>query len=154
MTIFALNDSKPALVHTFGNFDVFINEKPLVFGRLKAKEALAYLIDRKGSFVTTAELAAILWEEREYDRSLQNQTQVIISSMMKTLKDNGISDIIIKKRNQIAVDKSKIKCDYYDFLNREASVVYAYGGEYMSKYSWAEITAGELSMKKIEANVW
>ena len=135
-------------VKTFGNFDVYVNDKPLVFARLKAKEMFAYLIDRKGAFVTTAEIASILWEEREYDRSLQNQTQVIISSMMKTLRDNGISDIIIKKRNQIAVDKSKVKCDYYDFLNWDVAAVNAYEGEYMTNYSWAEMTAGELYMRR------
>jgi len=132
---------------TFGNFDVFVEDKMLVFGRLKAKEAFAYLVDRKGSSVTTAEIASILWEERDYDRSLQNQTQVIISSMMKTLKENDISDIIIKNRNQIAIDKSKIKCDYYDFLNWDISAVNAYEGEYMTNYSWAEMTAGELYMR-------
>jgi len=145
-----LSDSLLVRVQTFGNFDVFINNKPLLFGRLKAKEAFAYMIDRKGSFVTIAELAAILWEDREYDRSLQNQIQVIISSMMKTFKDNSIDDIIIKKRNQIAVDKSKIKCDYYDYLNWDVSAVNAYEGEYMSNYSWAEMTAGELAAKKIK----
>ncbi|MCL2805016.1 MAG: response regulator [Treponema sp.] len=135
-------------VQTFGNFDVFIENKPLMFGRSKAKEAFAYLIDRKGSYVTSAEIAAILWEDKKYDRSLQNQTQVIISCMMKTLKDNKISDVIIKGRNQIAVDKSKIKCDYYDFLNWDIAAVNAYVGEYMANYSWAEMTAGELMMKR------
>jgi len=134
-------------VHTFGNFDIFVNNKPVIFGRSKAKEAFAYLIDRKGACVTTAEIAAILWEDRQYDRSLQSQTQVIISEMMKTLRENGISNIIIKNRNQIAIDKSQIKCDYYDFLNRDVSAVNAYTGEYMSKYSWAEMTAGELAIR-------
>jgi len=139
-----------ARVQTFGNFDIFVNNKPLVFGRLKAKEAFAYLIDRKGSSVTIAELASILWEDREYDRSLQNQTQVIISSMMKTFKDNSIEDIVIKNRNQIAVNRLKIKCDYYDYLNLDVSAINAYKGEYMSNYSWAEMTAGELAAKRIK----
>ena len=135
------------LVQTFGNFDIFVNNKPLIFGRSKAKEMLAYLIDRKGACVKTAEIAAILWEDREYDRSLQAQTQVIISELMKTLRENGINDIVIKKRNQIAIDKSKIKCDYYDFLNWDMSAVNGYTGEYMSNYSWAEMTAGELAIR-------
>jgi len=143
---------KKVYVQTFGNFDVFINDKPIVFPRLKAKELLAYLIDRRGSSVTTAEIASILWEEREYDRSLQNQTQVIISCMMKSLKENGINDIIIKERNQIAINKAKIKCDYYDFINLDAAAVNAYGGEYMTNYSWAEMTAGELAANRIKRN--
>jgi len=143
------SDNKP-FVQTFGNFDVFFHGKPLVFGRLKAKEAFAYLVDRKGSSVTTAEIASILWEDKEYDRSLQNQTQVIISSMMKVLKNNGIDYIIIKERNQIAVDKSRIKCDYYDYLNLDVSAVKSFIGEYMANYSWAEMTAGELSARRIK----
>jgi two-component SAPR family response regulator len=137
-----LKSEKKARVQTFGNFDVFVSEKIVVFGRLKSKELFAYLIDRKGASVTAAEIAAILWEGRMYDRSLQNQTQVIIAAMMKTLKDNGINDIIIKKRNQITVDKSKIECDYYNYLNGDAVAVNAYSGEYMTNYSWAEMTAG------------
>jgi len=134
-------------VQTFGNFDVFLKGKPLIFNRLKAKEAFAYLIDKKGASVTTAEMASMLWEDREYDRSLQNQTQVIISEMMKVLKVNGISDIIIKNHNQISIDTAKIKCDYYDFLNFDVTAVNTYHGEYMSNYSWAEMTAGELYSK-------
>jgi len=136
-------------IQTFGNFEVFIKGKPVKFGRLKAKEAFAYLIDRRGASVTAAEMAGILWEEKEYDRSLQAQTQVVISEMMKTLKDSGISGIVIKKRNQIAVDKEKIKCDYYDFLNYDVTAVNLYQGEYMSNYSWAEMTAGELTRKSV-----
>jgi len=134
-------------VQTFGNFEVFMKGKPLMFSRLKAKEAFAYLIDRKGGSATTAEMASILWEDKDYDRSLQNQTQVIISDMMKMLKINGISDIVIKKRNQMAIDTAKIKCDYYDFLNFDVTAVNAYQGEYMTNYSWAEMTAGELYIK-------
>jgi len=142
------NSNNNVHVKTFGNFDIFVNDKPVKFCRLKAKEAFAYLIDRKGSSVTTAELASILWEERDYNRSLQNQTQVIISSMMKTLKENGITDIVIKKHNQIAIDQTKIKCDYFDFLNWDVSAVNAYTGEYMTNYSWAEMTAGELYIRR------
>jgi len=142
----SMSDDK-ICIQTFGNFEVFVKGKPLKFGRLKAKEAFAYLIDRKGAAATSAEIAAVLWEDKDYDRSLQLQTQVIISEMMKTLKNNGISDIVIKRRNQIAADTAKIKCDYYDFLNYDAAAVNAYQGEYMANYSWAEMTAGMLAMK-------
>lgn len=45
---------KPALssdhivVQTFGNFEIFVDGETLVFHRVKAKELLAYLIDRNG----------------------------------------------------------------------------------------------------------
>ena len=139
--------STPVFIRTFGNFDIFIGGKPLMFNRLKAKEVLAYLVNRKGSSVTIAEIASVLWEDKEYNRSLQNQTQVIISSMMKTLKENSIGDIIIKERNQISIDRSKIKCDYYDFLDWNIDAVNAYKGEYMTNYNWAEMSTDGLSVE-------
>lgn len=39
-------------IQTFGNFEVFVNEKPIVFERHKVKELLAYLVTRKGAYVT------------------------------------------------------------------------------------------------------
>jgi len=134
-------------VQTFGNFDVFVDDKPLAFSRSKAKELFAYLVDRQGTSATTAEIAGILWEDRDYDRSLQSQTQVVIASMMKSLKEHGIEDVVIKGRNQTAVDRTKIKCDYYDFLEWDIAAVNAYNGEYMLNYTWAEMTAGAIEQK-------
>lgn len=134
-------------IQTFGNFDIFVDNTPLVFFRTKAKEALAYIISKNGGSVTVAELAAAIWEAREYNRSLQNQVQTVISDMMTTLKEVGIEDIIIKRRNNISVDVKKVDCDYYRFLEGEAAAVNAYMGEFMNNYSWAEMITGYLSNK-------
>ena len=40
-------------VKTFGGFDVYVDGEPLRFGRAKSKELFAYLVDRRGSSVTT-----------------------------------------------------------------------------------------------------
>ena len=134
-------------IQTFGNFDIFVDNTPLVFIRAKAKEALAYIISKNGGSVTVAELAAAIWEAREYSRSLQNQVQTVISDMMNTLRKAGADDIIIKRRNNISVDVKKVDCDYYRFLKGDAAAVNAYMGEFMSNYSWAEMIAGYLSNK-------
>jgi len=138
---------KMVRAQTFGNFEVFVDNKPLAFSRSQAKQVLAYLIDRQGASATTAEIAAVLWEDREYDASLNKQIQKVISEMMKTLRDHGIEDIIIKNWNQMSVDKSKIDCDFYEFLNWNTSAVNAYFGEYMAQYSWAEMTCATLSQR-------
>jgi two-component SAPR family response regulator len=132
-------------IQTFGNFDVFADNIPLVFVRSKAKEALAYIVSKNGGSVTVAELAAVIWEARDYNRSLQNRTQTVISEMMKSLRKAGAEDIIIKKRNSISVDVTKVNCDYYLFLKGDAAAVNAYMGEFMNNYSWAEIITGYLS---------
>lgn len=140
------NDMK-VRVQTFGNFEVFIDGAPIPFSRSKSKELFAYLIDRQGASASTPEIAAILWEDREYDISLKNQTQTVISEMIKTLRDNGADDLISRNWNQISIDKSKIRCDFYDLLNWEPSAVNAYQGEYMSNYAWAEMTTAALAQK-------
>lgn len=118
-------------IQTFGNFDIFANNSPLVFARSKSKEALAYIVSKNGGSVTVAELAAVLWEARDYNRSLQNRTQTVISDMMKTLRTADCDNIIIKKRNSIFIDVTKVNCDYYRFLHGDAAAANAYMGEFM-----------------------
>lgn len=134
--------AKKIKVQTFGNFEVFVDGKPMVFERAKAKELFAYLIDRRGASVTTAEIAGILFEDREYDRNLKSQTNVIMSSLKADLKKEGIGDLYIKTWNHLAIDVSKIQCDAYDFMNGDPIAINSYNGEYMANYSWAEFSKG------------
>ncbi|MCQ2603235.1 MAG: response regulator, partial [Clostridia bacterium] len=122
---------------TFGNFDAYtIDGKPLRFARSKAKELFAYLIYRRGTSTTTKEIASILFEDAPYDNKTQVYLQKIISTMMQCLKEAGVEEVINKDYNALAVDASKIKCDYFDVLNGQKAV--GYTGEFMSQYSWAE----------------
>lgn len=132
------------VVRTFGNFDVFVNAEPLQFARSKGKELFAFLVDRKGSGVNTAEISSILWEDKVYDRSLRSQTQTVISQMIRTLKEAGIADCVIKKWNYLAIDPERLDCDYYNFLAGDVAAINSYTGEYMSNYSWAEFTTAYL----------
>lgn len=134
------SESKLVKAKTFGDFEIFVNEKPIEFERSKAKELLAYLVDRKGSSVTTERIASILFEEKNYDRSVKNMTTTIISSLRKTLKKYGIDDILIKSWNQIAINVDKIKCDAYDFEKYDLVAINSYEGDYMYGYSWAEFS--------------
>lgn len=143
------NNKVKIKVHTFGNFDISVNDTLLTFERSKSKELLAYLVDRKGSGVTTGEIAAVLWEGADGGKKTTNYVQQAIHSMMNTLKQANISDIIIKKWNYLAIDPDKIECDYYRFLEGDISAVNAYLGEYMSQYSWAEMTTATLEEKNI-----
>ena len=134
-------------IQCFGNFEVFFDNKPLYFPRSKAKELFAYLVHKRGTGSNTRELAAILYEGKEDSLSLQNQVQTLISTMMKVLSEANVKDIIIKCHNNIAVDPSKIDCDYFRFLQGDTQAVNAYMGEYMANYSWSEFTLGYLDKK-------
>ena len=39
---------------------------------------------------------------------------------------------------------SKVDCDYYNFLRGDRSAFNSYRGEYMTQYSWAEVTRSAL----------
>ena len=127
-------------VQTFGDFEVFVNGKPLEWEREKARELMAFLVDKRGASVSTAEISLALWED---DSKIRN-VQTIISSLRKTLKRAGVGDVLMKGRNRTAVDVSKIRCDLYEFIDGDVAAVNAYRGEYMSNYSWAEFTNGRL----------
>lgn len=134
-------------VQTFGNFEVFSERKPVAFSRAKSKELFAYLIDRRGAAVTTAEAIGVLWEDKEYSFSLQRQFQTVVSDLMKSLKRHKSEDLIQRRRNCLSVDVSGLECDFYKLLEGDKVAREQYNGEYMTNYSWAEMTAGFLSQK-------
>ena len=136
-------------VRTFGSFDVLVNGQSILFSRSKAKELLAYLVDRRGSFVTRATAFSVLWENRQYDRPMQKQFDVVLRSLRTTLESYGISDIIVMNRGNIRVNPERFDCDLYRFYDGDINTVNSYHGEYMSEYSWASITEANIT----EANI-
>jgi two-component SAPR family response regulator len=135
-------------VQCFGNFEVFADNRPVVFGLAKAKEMLAYLVDRQGAGITKKQLSAVLWEDDDYSRSRQSHLQVLVCEMMKNLKSVNADDIIIKEYNSLAVDKTKFGCDYYSYLDGDPKAINRFVGEYMAGYSWAEFTSATLTMRE------
>lgn len=131
-------------VQCFGNFEAFGNNGIIKFSRSLSKEALAYLIDRRGAECTVGEICSVLWEDRRADKQLKSQCRVIMSSLKRDLAKAGAEDAIIKDWNEWAIDTGKVSCDYYDFLRNDSTAVRSFRGEYMSQYSWAEMTTGVL----------
>jgi two-component SAPR family response regulator len=136
--------AKRVKVVTFGNFEVFVDNELVKFERKQSKEIFAYLIDKRGTSATYAELAAMLWEDGEYDRTRQKNLQVYIASLAKTLNATGVRDLILKGRTGIIVNTKLVDCDYYRFLSGDTKAINSFTGQYMSAYSWAEFTTGYL----------
>ncbi|MDO5575285.1 MAG: response regulator [bacterium] len=131
-------------VQTFGGFAVFVNEEPVIFSRAKSKELLAYLVDRRGGAVTTAGACLILWEDQLYDRKLVQYFQTIVYELRQSLRDAGIEDILIRSRNSLAINTSKIVCDSYQFMEGVPSAVNSYRNDYLLDYSWSEFSIANL----------
>ncbi|MCR4742480.1 MAG: response regulator [Treponema sp.] len=138
--IISVGNKKPAGIYaqTFGNFDLIVNGNPVEFAWKKSKEVLAYLIDRGGSIVTRKELAAVIFDDREYSRSNQTYLSKIVMRLQKDLKAVNASDIFVKGKDSYSVNPRIITCDAWDFLNGIGKE--KYHGEYMLQYSWAELS--------------
>lgn len=132
-------------ISCFGNFQVSTPEGgPIRFSRAKSRELFAYLVYRRGGSCTTRELAAVLFEDREYSERQMTYLQKIVSSMMQTLREWGAESVISKSYNAISLNTHLVDCDYYRFLQKDPAAVHAYAGEFMAQYSWAEFVAGYL----------
>ena len=127
-------------VQTFGNFEIYADNKPLNFSRSKTKELLAYLVLRRGARCSNNELAAVIWESKVDSASLQSQFRHLVFDLKNTLQSVNAEDILVRQRGYIAIVPGNITCDMYDFIDSDAGALKNYTGEFMSQYSWAEST--------------
>ncbi len=123
---------------TFGKFELYVDEKPVKFARSKSKELFAVLVSRRGAQILRKDLYDILYRDREYDRSMQKQLDVMIRSMRDTLVEYGIGDIFVMKQGLLSIKPEMIDCDMYRMIDGDPAAVNLYTGEYMTEYTWAE----------------
>ena len=136
-------------IQCFGNFDVCLDGRPIHFKRSKVKELFAYLVDRKGASCTAGEVMGILWEDAPNSISMQSNLRNLIHDLKNLLKDAGVEEVLIRGRGTIAINRAAVDCDYYDFLDNKPYAVNLYRGEYMSQYSWSEMTTASLGRNAI-----
>ena len=131
-------------VKCFGNFEVYAKNEKVVFKRLKSKELLAFLIDRKGAGMTARQICAVLFPDDTDDTKNSAYLRQLVMDLKNTLKSVGAENILCHETPCYRVDTSLIKCDYISYLETGKPEFY---GEYMTQYSWAEETCAMLSFK-------
>ena len=129
---------KKIRVQCFGEFEAFGNNGPLKFKRARTKELFAILVCHRGSMLSMGTLMSILWEDGEDTDSDRSYLRSMISDLKKTLLNEELPELVIKKYNSIGIDTSYIDCDYYDFLEGKWEAVEQYNGQFMRQYPWAE----------------
>lgn len=122
----------------FGNFEVFVGSRPLVFKRKKEKEILAYLICLKGASATKGEICAAVFEDEADAEKTGAYFKTIMAALRSDLKRCGFEELLIHSNNSYSVDVNRIRCDYYEYLQGNAENGRSYKGEFLSQYSWAE----------------
>lgn len=135
---------KDIYIRTFGSFEVFVNKDIVHFGRSKAKEMLAYLVDRRGCAVSRKEIFAVLFGDEAYNHGKQAYLTNIIRDLQSSLHEAGIDKILIRKYNSYAVDTALFDCDLYEYDKGTVPALNAFHGEYMARYSWGEETLATL----------
>ncbi len=137
-------------VRCFGYFEVFWNGKPLQFQRQQTKELLAYLVNREGDACTAGQIAAALWEDENDKKAIHNRIRVLLADLRSTLRGIGMEELLIRRRDVVAVNRTMLDCDFYRMLDGDMSVVNQFTGQYMQQYSWADLTAGRLYFRSPE----
>ena len=135
-------------IQCFGNFEVFCDGVPIQFGRRKAKELLAYLVNKNGAICNINELCEALWENSEKIEANKVYIRTLIAEINRVLARYNAANILIRKKQNYGVDKTKFECDFYQYLNNDIEAINLYMGEYMNQYSWAELTHAYLEQKK------
>ena len=137
-------EKKRLKVQTFGNFEVYLDGRPLVFKYRRTKELFAYLVDRVGALCSVGEIMGILFEE---ESGREDYFQKLRRDLLATLEEVGCENVIVHKRGMLGVVITEIQCDYYDCLNKKKDFATSYFGEYMSQYSFSENTNAHLYAK-------
>ena len=135
---------KRLFAQTFGNFELFVDGKPVAFKYTKTKEIVALLINNRGAQTTNGEIIACLWEDDgdpEKKASYLSNLRQDLQNTFSRLKLNGI---ILKQRGSLAIAADRIECDLYDWLEKRQESRYHYLGDYMNQYSWPEVMHAEL----------
>ena len=149
--------SKGLFLRTFGNFEVFADGVPLHFKYIKTKELLAYLTDRCGALCSNREITAVLWEDD--GRNHASYLKSIRADLVTVLEEHGYGNVVVRRRGGIGLIPGKVICDYYNYLNRMKHPDDTGGeplylesrGEYMTQYSWAEVTNSILTHMSVKS---
>lgn len=128
---------------TFGNFEMFVDGKPLDFQYNKSRELFAFLLDRKGSLSTIQEIIMNLWDDDEPDSHI-SYLKNLRRDLTGVLESHDCADVIVRQHGRMGIVPDLIDSDYYDFLENKNNARESYAGEYMVQYSWAEFTNGAL----------
>ena len=126
------NIGKGLFIRCFGNFEIYYDGEPVVSFTKRSKELLAYLVNKAGVLCPVAEICNAIFRD-----SSDSYIRVVKKDLIKTLSDMGEENILIKGWGVLGIDRKKVRCDYFDYLDGKPGALNLYHGVYMSQYDWA-----------------
>ncbi len=129
---------KRVFAQTFGYFDLYVDGSPVYFPSRKAKELLAFLINRRGGMVSMESAIDALWPEEPYDERVKRRYRNVIIALREVLHKYELEELVIFQRASTCLNRDMLDCDLYGLLKGEPEYQETFQGEYMNQYSWAE----------------
>lgn len=106
--------NRSIVVRLFGSFGLSVDGRAINIRSEKAQELLALLVERRGSFVSSREAIAMLWECEPSEKTRARYRKTA-SRLMAELGRNGIDYIVESDRGARRIVPECITCDYYDY---------------------------------------
>ena len=135
---------KRLFAQTFGNFELFVDGRPVAFKYSKTKEIVAVLINNRGAQTTNGEIIACLWEDDGDPEKKSSYLSNLRQDLQNTFTKLKLNGLILKQRGSLAIAADRIECDLYDWLEKKQESRYQYLGDYMMQYSWPETMHAQL----------
>ncbi|HWR18202.1 MAG TPA: response regulator [Clostridia bacterium] len=139
---------KRVFFHTFGNFEMLEDGKPVRFFSAKAKELMALLVFYEGRNVGIHEMIEYLYEGSENKSADNTGYRRTIKELSDTLRAYGIEEIFVRERGSCRIKRELVSCDYYDFWAGKSEAIASFDGRFLSEYAWAEPAIYRMCEKK------
>lgn len=112
-------------VHSFGNFEAYLDGAPVEFQYSKTKELFAYLIDRHGALCTNKEIMAVIWEDEVKESYLGSTERLVFWSYAKITTPNGWNSSCRNRRK-----RARRQCAAFMANTIKAASVFAVSARY------------------------
>ena len=107
---------KRLFAQTFGNFELFVDGKPIAFKYTRTKEIVALLINNRGAQTTNGEIIATLWEDDGDPEKKASYLRNLRQDLQNTFTRLKLTDLLRKQRGSMAIAADRIDCDLYDWI--------------------------------------
>lgn len=121
-------------IRCFPRFSIAIDGKPAEFQSRRARELLAYLVMREGSWVMTGDIVYEFFGDTDEQRG-KNNYNVVAYRLRTSLKDFGVPELVEFEYGRCRLKSEMVSCDYYDYLKGCRDLFH---GSFLEEYSWAE----------------
>lgn len=143
LKLLAKRQKKNVYIQMFGTFNVLKDGKPIPLTG-KAKECLAFIAMFRGKEVTNQTIFSTILENKPCGTKEMTTYFHALKRLKRTLKDNGISDLLISNIKGQMLNTEIVDCDFYSWMDKNSDLHERFNGIFLPEYSWSEPVLAEM----------